>query len=207
MNSGDLYNFIGNQAAVTPSRRFFVSPEHKVLMAELTAARLTQAGLSERQAEDFDRRLKALLVETKERLGPVDPAVGFVLDDVIRLRSDIIARFEGGLGFVNAELSDLHRDAATAMFGGWSSSLSGRLVAEHIATNLVSSATRAVDMPMAAVNAAMTFMRPIWRPQRSTRRHPVRPCGRSGGSLARPDVRRTPNRSRAPCAPGCNSPA
>ena len=52
MNSGDPYNFIGNQATVTPSRRFFVSPEHKVLMAELTAARLAQPGLSKQQAED-----------------------------------------------------------------------------------------------------------------------------------------------------------
>ena len=90
--------------------------------------------------------MKALLAETKERLGPVHPAVGFVLDDLIGLRSDMIARFEGGLGLVNAELSDLHRDAATAMLGGWSSSLSGRLVAEQITTALVSSATRAVDM-------------------------------------------------------------
>ena len=146
INSGDPYDFIGNQAAITPSRRFFVSAEHKVLMDELTAARLAQPGLSKQQAEDFDRRLKVLLAETKERLGPVHPAVGFVLDDLIGLRSDMIARFEGGLGLVNAELSNLHRDAATAMLGGWSSSLSGRLVAEHIATDLVSSATRAVDM-------------------------------------------------------------
>lgn len=147
-SSVDPFISISGPMAVTPSRRFFVSPQHKALVAEFKTAQATQSGMSDRQAEEFDTRFKALLAQTKDRLGAGHPAAGFVLDDIIVLRANMIARSKGGLAAINAELSALHRDAARAMLGGWSSSSSGRLAADHIVKNLVASAARMVD-PMA----------------------------------------------------------
>ncbi len=144
-DSKDPYDFISNPATFTPARRFFVSPQHKALADEFKAARMAQPGLSAEQAEEFDTRFKALLAQTRDRLGTTHPAVGFVLEDYIQLRSDMIARFEGGLGLINAELSTRHGDAARVMLGGWSSSSSGRLVADHIAANIVSSVAKSLD--------------------------------------------------------------
>lgn len=125
--------------------RFYASLEHKALVAELKATRLGQNGMSDQQAKDFDRRFRALLAETEARLGGSHPAVGFVLDDVAELRAEIIARFEGGLGEVNLELSGLYRDVAKTMLRGWSLTPSGRLVADRLVANLGASGERALD--------------------------------------------------------------
>ena len=125
--------------------RFYASPEHKALVADLKATRLGQSGLSEQQAKDFDRRFRTLLAQTKERFGTSHPAVGFVLDDVAELRAEIIARFDGGLGAVNLELSGLYREVAKAMLGGWSLTQSGRLVTDRLVANLNASGERALD--------------------------------------------------------------
>lgn len=125
--------------------RFYVSLEHKALVADLKATRLGQGGLSDQQAKSFDGRFRALLARTKERFGPSHPAVGFVLDDVAELRADIIARFDGGLGAVNLELSGLYREVAETMLGGWSLTPRGRLVADRLVANLNASGERALD--------------------------------------------------------------
>jgi CHAT domain-containing protein/peptidoglycan hydrolase-like protein with peptidoglycan-binding domain len=140
--SDDPYGLISNPSAFTPPRRFFVSRQHKVLVDEFKAARLAaQTGISAQQAGEFDERFKALLAQTRQRFGAAHPAVGFVLADYIGLRSDMIAR----LDLVNAELAARHRDAATAMFAGWSSTPSGRLVADHVVANIVSSVAKSLD--------------------------------------------------------------
>lgn len=146
INTKDPYAYISNPIAFTPSIRFLVSSRHKALLAELKNARLSQSGFSKEQAEAFQSRFKLLLGETRGRLGSHHPAVGFILNDMVQLRADVIARFEGGLGLVNTELSALHRDAAMAMLDGWSSAAAGQVVAEQIAMNLISSATRAAEM-------------------------------------------------------------
>lgn len=125
--------------------RFYASPEHKVLVADLKATRLGKGGMSDQQAKDFDERFRALLAQTKGRFGGSHPAVGFVLDDVAELRAEIIARFEGGLGAFNLELSGLYREVAKAMLGGWSLTPSGRLVTDRLVANLNASGERALD--------------------------------------------------------------
>nr|WP_298104554.1 CHAT domain-containing protein [uncultured Shinella sp.] len=143
--SSDPYGIISNPTIVTPPRRFFVSSRHKVLVEEFRAVRKAQPGLSEDQGRQFAAHFQTLLAETKKRFGPTHPAVGFVLDDFIQLRLDMIARFEGGNNVVNTELAALHREAASAMRTGWSSSPNGRLVADHLIADLVSSAERSMD--------------------------------------------------------------
>lgn len=141
----DPYGPISNPGTVLPARRFFVSPAHKALMTELKAARLAQPGLSSAQARQFAARFDALIAETKARFGLAHPAVGFVLDDFILLRLDMISRFEGGFNVVNAELSGLHREAAVALRAGWSSSPGGRLVADHLVADITSAIERTID--------------------------------------------------------------
>ena len=138
----DAYALVGYPTNVTPAHRFFASPEHRTLVDELKRIRLAQPGMSVDAAKALEGKFRILLAETKARLGATHPAAGFVLVDLLSLRSDMIARFEGGLGIENAELSALHAEAATAMLGGWSLSPSGRLLADSIVANLISSAER-----------------------------------------------------------------